>query len=108
MRNKNKTANMATIYHITTKDWWQKWAEFDYYESPTLEEETFIHLSIAEQVSGVLERYYKGQVNLLKLHVDSDKLAAELKYEQATNDEYFPHLFGRLNKSAILEIEEIN
>jgi uncharacterized protein (DUF952 family) len=99
---------MATIYHITTKNCWQKWAEFDYYESPTLEQETFIHLSTVEQVSGVLERYYKGQVNLIKLHVDTEKLKAELKYEQATNDEHFPHLYGQLNKSAILEIEEIN
>ena len=62
-------------------------------------------LSTTEQVTGVLERYYVGQRNLLKLHIDSEKLFAELKYEQATNNEFFPHLFGKLNKSAILEVE---
>lgn len=98
---------MATIYHITTKDWWATFAGLDYYESPTFNEETFIHLSTAEQVSGVLVRYYAGQTNLLKLHVDTEKLSAELKYEQATNNEYFPHLYGRLNKSAVLVVEEI-
>lgn len=98
---------MATIYHITTKDWWAKFEGLDYYESPTLHQETFIHLSKAEQVAGVLERYYAGQSNLLKLHVDTSKLTAELKYEKATNNEDFPHVYGRLNKSAIVEVEEI-
>lgn len=98
---------MATIYHITTKDWWATFESLDYYESPTFNEEIFIHLSTTEQVSGVLERYYAGQTNLLKLHVDTEKLSATLKYEQATNNEYFPHLYGRLNKSAVVEVEEI-
>jgi len=100
-----KNNKMATIYHVTTKDGWAKFEGLDYYESPTLNEETFIHLSTAEQVSGVLERYYAGQTNLLKLHIDIEKLSAKLKYELATNNEYFPHLFGRLNKSAVFEIE---
>lgn len=98
---------MATIYHITTKKWWAKFEGLDYYESPTLNEETFIHLSTTEQVSGVLERYYAGQTDLLKLHVDTEKLSAQLKYELATNNEYFPHLFGRLNKNAVFEVEVI-
>ena len=98
---------MATIYHVTTKDWWAKFEGLDDYESPTFNEETFIHLSTAQQVAGVLERYYAGQTNLLKLHVDTDKLTEELKYELATNNEYFPHLYGRLNKSAVLVVEDI-
>lgn len=99
---------MSVIYHITTKNWWQRWAEFDYYESPTFEQETFIHLSTAEQVLGVLNRYYNGQISLLKLHIDTAKLKAELKYEQATSDDFFPHLYGSLNKDAVLVVEEIN
>ena len=98
---------MATIYHITTKSWWTKFEGLDYYESPTFNEETFIHLSTTEQVAGVLERYYAGQTDLLKLHVDTEKLSTELKYERATNNEFFPHLYGRLNKSAVLEVEQI-
>lgn len=98
---------MAIIYHITTKSWWIKFEGLDYYESPTFNEETFIHLSTTDQVSGVLERYYAGQTDLLKLHIDTEKLSAELKYELATNHEYFPHLYGRLNKSAILVVENI-
>ncbi|MCU0324275.1 MAG: DUF952 domain-containing protein [Spirosomaceae bacterium] len=95
------------IYHITTKDWWDSFDNEDFYQSPTFEQETFIHLSTADQVAGVLERYYAGQTNLLKLHINPDKLTAELRYEQATNNELFPHLYGTLNKGAIERVEEL-
>jgi uncharacterized protein (DUF952 family) len=98
---------MTTIYHITSKEWWAKWTDVDYYESPTFKQETFIHLSTANQVAGVLQRYYAGQTALLKLQIDTEKLTAELTYELATNNEFFPHLFGQLNKDAIINIEEI-
>ena len=98
---------MAIIYHITTKEWWEKFEGLDYYESPTFNQETFIHLSKPEQVGGVLDRYYTGQTGLLKLHVDIEKLEAALQYELATNNELFPHLFGSLNKSAITKVEAL-
>ncbi len=95
------------IYHITTKDWWENWADVNYYESPTFSQETFIHLSTENQVAGVLERYYANQTNLLKLHIDTTKLDANLIYEPATNNELFPHLYGQLSKNAIIQIEEL-
>lgn len=98
---------LMIIFHITDKNWWKTFEGLDYYESPTLSEEKFIHLSTESQVSGVLERYYQGKTDLLKLYIDSEKLISELKFEKATNDEFFPHLFGKLNKSAIIKIEEI-
>ena len=95
------------IYHITPKSWWATFEGKDYYESPTLAQETFIHLSTAEQVSGVLERYYAGQTDLLKLHINPEKLTAPLRFEVATNQELFPHLYGPINKEAIERLEDI-
>ena len=80
----------------------------DYYEAPSLVTEGFIHLSKKEQVAGVLQRYYKNVTELLLLHVDENKLSAELKCELATSvNEEFPHLFGRLNLDAVVEVSEI-
>lgn len=95
------------IYHITTQAWWTTFADKDYYESPTLADETFIHLSTAEQVPGVLERYYAGQTGLLKLHINPNKLTAPLVYEESTNQELYPHLYGALNKDAVEQVEAL-
>lgn len=96
------------IYHITKQSWWEKWAHLPHYESETLEQEKFIHCcSTLLQVEGVLQRYFVGQKNLLLLHIEEDKLISTLKYEQATNDELFPHIYGFINTEAIIEIKTI-
>ncbi len=99
---------MNLIYHIVqATDWaWQE-AKTDY-KADSLKTEGFIHLSEKEQIAGVLSRYYQHVPDLLLLHVDADKLDHELKYEMATNDERFPHLYGPLNKDAIVTIERLN
>lgn len=93
------------IYHITEAAYWQVFEGNDFYEAPTQQQEGFMHLSTKSQVAGVLERYYQGKTDLLLLHINEEKITAELKYEKATNNEFFPHLYGSLNKSAIVKIE---
>ncbi len=92
------------IYHVATQAFWQQALQQGYYETPSLAAEGFIHFSKKEQVAGVLQRYYKNATGLLLLHVDENKLAAELKYELSPSvNELFPHLYGRLNLDAVVE-----
>lgn len=96
------------IYHVVTEANWQKALQQGFYEAASLETEGFIHTSKAEQVAGVLERYYKGQSNLLLLHIDETKLTSALKYELAPSvNEEFPHIFGRLNLDAVTKVETV-
>ena len=96
------------IYHVVSKSLWQQALQQGYYEAASLSTEGFIHLSKKEQVAGVLERYYKNATDLVLLHVDETKLTAELKYELSPSvNEEFPHLFGRLNVNAVIDVSEI-
>lgn len=95
------------IYHITTNSYWVTQRESSVYEAESLATEGFIHLSTKEQVAGVLERYYQNIPDLLLLHVDPAKLTAELRYEAATNNELFPHLYGPINRDAVISIEQL-
>ena len=99
---------MAIIYHITTVAEWRMAQQKGVYEAASLPVEGFIHLSKAEQVAGVLERYYKGQSGLVKLSVDTEKLKAGLRYELAPSvNEAFPHLYGPLNLDAVITVTEL-
>ena len=51
------------IYHVVTEATWQHALQQGFYEAESLAAEGFIHTSKAEQVAGVLERYYKDQSN---------------------------------------------
>jgi uncharacterized protein (DUF952 family) len=97
------------IFHVTSKENWEAAMAAGAYEAPSLQSEGFIHLSEAHQVAGVLERFYAGQTNLVKLTVDPAKLSAVLKYEGATDvNEKFPHVYGPINIDAVIKVEEIN
>ncbi len=96
------------IYHIVTNEKWREAKLQGFYEANSLAIEGFIHTSKENQVQGVLERYYKGQTNLLLLHIDELKLTAELKYELAPSvNEEFPHIFGALNIDAVVKITDL-
>jgi uncharacterized protein (DUF952 family)/GNAT superfamily N-acetyltransferase len=95
------------VDNIVTSAWWSKQSQSNSYESETLHQEGFIHCSTKDQVTGVLERYYANQKDLLLLHINSFLLKPALKFELATNNELFPHVFGEINKEAIIKIEKI-
>ena len=96
------------IYHITSTKQWNEAEGLNYYECESLHTEGFIHSSTFEQVKGVYQRYYNGSTDLIVLCMDETKLLAELKYEQSTNNELYPHIFGRINIDAVIETKEID
>lgn len=99
---------MSLIYHIVSAADWAKQESQPSYEAASLPTEGFIHLSTKEQVAGTLSRYYQHVPDLLLLYVDTDKLTSNLHYELATNQESFPHLYGPLNKEAVVQIEALD
>ena len=66
------------IYHITTKLEWEHALTLGKYEAESLQKEGFIHMSHLHQIEGVLERYFQGKTDLIKLNVDETKLIAEI------------------------------
>src|SRR4051794_22763525 len=99
---------MAIIYHVTTRKEWEAARAKGFYIAPSLQSEGFIHCSEAAQVQGVLERYFAGKKDLVKLVIETSKLSAELKYELAPSvGESFPHVFGPINVDAVNAVENI-
>ncbi|KAA3642779.1 MAG: DUF952 domain-containing protein [Chloroflexi bacterium] len=93
------------ILHICAKDDWQQATARGEYLADSLENEGFIHCSRSEQVEKVANSFYVGLPGLVLLHIDADRLTAEVKWEAADGDE-FPHIYGPINLDAVVEIEE--
>ncbi len=89
------------IHHLASlEDWGQRTDE--HYEPAGLAGEGFIHLCTREQLPGVVERYYQGRSDLILVTVSVDRLD-DLVWEDSTGTgERFPHLYGRLNLSAVV------
>ncbi len=94
------------LHHIVLPSDWERQASLPYYEAESLTTEGFIHLSTPEQVEGTLQRFFKEFKQVFILHIDASLLEAKLVYEEVPQHGTFPHLFGRLNKKAVLQVEE--
>ena len=97
------------IYHVTTAAEWQSAKEAGSYTSPSLKAEGFIHCSADDaQVAGVLQRYFAGKTNLVKLVIDTGKLTSRFIYEWSPSTaDTFPHVYGPINADAVIEAEKI-
>ena len=92
------------IYHIITVADWRKALETGVYTALSLDLEGFIHCSTESQTEGVLNRYFSGQKELVKLVIDEDLLDSDLQFDYVKEqDETFPHIYGPININAIVD-----
>jgi uncharacterized protein (DUF952 family) len=99
---------MSVIFHITTEPEWAAAQAAGHYEAPSLKEEGFNHCCQEDQISDVLQRYFEGKKQLLKLSIDTSKLKSQLIYEWSpTNAATYPHIYGPINLDAVIATEKL-
>jgi glutathione S-transferase len=97
------------IYHVAERAHWDAAvAAGDYRRSTrdqTLDEVGYLHGANADQVAGVLQRYYLDATDLVLLAVDADLVADLLRDENTSGGtELFPHLYGPLPVDAVVVV----
>lgn len=107
---------MTIIYHLTTEREFFQQIESEDYAPSGFETEGFIHFSQEHQILGVANKYYHNAESPILLEVAVEKLKAPLKYEapihpggapsteEGARADLFPHLYGKINKTAIVNI----
>jgi uncharacterized protein (DUF952 family) len=97
------------IFHCAPVEDWAAAQESGRYEHSTrgrsLADEGFIHASTAQQLPGVLARFYADYPeDLVVLEIDPDRLDVPLVYEvgDPATGERFPHLYGPLDPAAVV------
>ena len=95
---------MSALFHITTREVWESARVAGEYRPASLASEGFVHLSTAAQWPGTRERFYRDVPDLVLLHVAPAGL--DIRYERADGDA-FPHLYGPLPISAVIDVTAI-
>lgn len=96
---------MAIIFHITTREAWDRAEVEGTYRTPGLPVEGFIHCSTREQVVQVANLRFRGQTGLALLAVNTDRVKAEILYEDLAGEgQKFPHIYGELNIDAVAQV----
>lgn len=98
-------AAMKMILHITTKEAWQTAVAI--YTPEGFAEEGFIHCSTVEQVLKPANEMFHGRTDLILLCIDEEKVQADVIYEDCyETGQPFPHIYGPLNKDAVVKFVE--
>ena len=98
---------MPIIFHITTPKAWNSAVAEGSYLTETFPVEGFIHCSTRDQVIQVANIRFHGQAGLMLLSIDTDKVTAEIVYENLEGgQQLFPHVYGKLNLDAVVHVEE--
>ena len=96
---------MAIIFHITKRDAWTRAEAEGSYRTEMFPIEGFIHCSTADQVIQVANLRFSGQTGLVLLSIDTDKVTAEIIYENLEGgSQLFPHIYGELNTNAVIQV----
>ena len=106
---------MAIIFHIARSE---AWAGRDAgvssedqaagsYRPEMFPIEGFVHCSRRDQVVKVADVRFRGQKGLVLLCIDTDKVTAEIRYENLEGGrELFPHIYGEINIDAVVQVAE--
>ncbi len=90
------------IYHITQARHWRAARASDVYVPPGFAADGFIHCCAAGQIAEIVARYFHGEPDLLVLHIDPQRVAAEVRYEDLTGSGVaYPHIYGPLDVTAV-------
>jgi uncharacterized protein (DUF952 family) len=95
---------MNTILHVTKRQQWEDAKILSSYHADSLESEGFIHCSESTQILKIAQRFFNNQKELVILFIDSEKVQAEIRYEEAEIGELFPHIYGELNIDAVYQV----
>lgn len=96
-------------FHLVPQEYYEAQpTDQDYLPEPMVEgRESFIHCTDgADNLAATANRYYTADPrDFVVLVIDKSRVAAPIRYEDPNN--IYPHIYGPLNRSAIVEIRGI-
>lgn len=100
--------NMALIFKIVDASSWRHALQSGEFTGAAIDlQDGFIHFSAANQVAETLQKHFAGKPDLILISVDADLLGEALKWEVSRGDALFPHLYGNLPISAVVDQFEL-
>ena len=89
------------MFHIAELHAWEAAQSVGSYAAESLAIEGFIHCSTVAQVLDTAQRYYVGRTGLGLLEIEDRGL--DVRWEQAPSGEKFPHAYGRIPLTKVLQ-----
>ena len=99
---------MKLAYHGTTKKYFDSLDPAQPYVPEPYASEGFIHTTEGREAASItLTKYYKASGEpWVVLYIDKDRVTSPVRYDDPA--EVFPHIYGPLNRDAIIAVMDID
>jgi uncharacterized protein (DUF952 family) len=96
----------AVIYHLVPIDDWEAQPSDRLYVPADFAREGFIHCTRGdEQIAVVANRYYQNDRRAWHVLVIAEQaVSSEIKYEPGADGLLYPHIYGPLNREAVINV----
>jgi uncharacterized protein (DUF952 family) len=96
----------GVIYHLVPIDYWEAQLPDRLYVPADFAREGFIHCTRgADQIAVVANRYYRNDRRAWHVVVIAEQIvSSEIKYEPGADGVLYPHIYGPLNREAVLNV----
>lgn len=99
---------MHIIYKICPEMLWREAEKVNSFTGAPIDiQDGYLHFSTGKQVKETANKHFSGQVDLLLIAIDADKLSPDLRYEPSRGGDLFPHLYAPLALSAVLWVKPL-
>ena len=104
-----ESAIARIIYHLVPADYWAAQPAGELYRPADLAKAGFVHCSPDQETVQWVANTSFGDTpgDLLLLAIDTRKVTAEIRWE-AADERVFPHVYGPLDRGAIIQIEKVD
>ncbi len=93
------------ILHALTKKFWDTYQEKNFYGDYSLNKYGFIHCSDISTYHLVAPNFKNEHDEMILLVIDTEQVTSKIIWEDCNNcGTKYPHIYGLLNKSAIISI----
>ena|SRR5882672_1056123 len=99
---------MPTIYKIVPAALWREAEQKGRFAGSEVDRrDGFIHFSTTAQAPDTAAKHFAGQDGLVLVSVDASRLGSRLKWEPSRGGALFPHLYGVLALTAVMNVEPL-
>lgn len=106
--SRNRSDMTEIVYKICGRAAWEAARSAGRYGgSPADRRDGFIHLSTAPQLPGTARKHFSGREDLVIIAIDAIRLGDDLRWEPSRGGQLFPHLYGDLDLSDVLWVQDL-
>ncbi|MBE7636468.1 DUF952 domain-containing protein [Sneathiella sp. P13V-1] len=99
---------MTLIYHMANRPDWEQAVKDGKYEGTAMDKaDGYMHFSTAETIKGSAAKHRAGEMDLVLITVNSEKMEDKLVWEPARGGILFPHLYEALDVKLVDKVEPL-